>query len=322
MNKIQGTEDVGGSFSRSPAKGGSSGGRKAGEPRSGFVSITGRPNVGKSTFLNAVLGQKVSIVAPKAQTTRNRIIGIKTLPDAQVIFIDTPGIHRPRHGLGAYMVKEAKAAIKDVDAVLFMVEPRRPTGDDLAITRLLKHAGKPVLLLINKADTVKRPELLPVMDEYRELYEFDEIIPVSALKGEGLDAVLEETVKRLPPGPRFFPDDLVTDRLERFLVAEMVREKILWFTEEEVPHSTAVEVMQWDEKDTGGIYISANIYVEKEGQKRIIIGKSGQRLKKIGTAARKEIEGLLGARVFLELWVKVKKQWRTDRAALTELGFE
>ncbi|GAB4388447.1 MAG: GTPase Era [Thermodesulfovibrionales bacterium] len=295
---------------------------KAPEQRSGFVSITGRPNVGKSTFLNAVLGQKVSIVAPKAQTTRNRVIGIKTLPHAQVIFVDTPGIHRPRHSLGAYMVKEAKAAIKDVDVVLLMVEPRRPTGDDAAVIRLLRNARKPVILLINKSDTVKKPDLLPVMDEYRGLYDFDEVIPISALKGDGLGIVMEKTVERLPPGPRFYPDDLVTDRLERFLVAEMVREKILWYTEEEVPHSTAVEVVRWEEKEGGGIYISANIYVEKEGQKRIIIGKSGQMLKKIGTAARKEMEGLLGARVFLELWVKVKKHWRTDRAALTELGFE
>jgi GTP-binding protein Era len=285
------------------------------------VSITGRPNVGKSTFLNAVLGQKVSIVTPKPQTTRNRIIGIKTLPGAQVIFIDTPGIHRPRHGLGAFMVREAKAALKDVDVVLYMVEPRPPSPEDMAIVRLLGRLDKPVFLLINKMDTVKKPELLPVMEEYSRLHHFEEIFPISALKAEGLDPVIEKTVERLPPGPKYYPDDLVTDRLERFMVAEIIREKVMESTGEEVPHSAAVEVVEWkDKKDI--VSISANIYVEKKGQKGIIIGKQGQRLKHIGTAARKDIEALLGVKVFLELWVKVKEHWRMDKAALTELGFK
>jgi GTP-binding protein Era len=298
--------------------------KKGAEPpfRSGYVSITGRPNVGKSTFLNSVLGQKVSIVTPRAQTTRNRIIGIKTMPGAQVIFIDTPGIHRPRHGLGAYMVREARKAIKEVDVVLLMVEPRLPSGEDSGVIRLLERLEKPVFLLVNKTDTVKKPELLPVIDQYSRLYGFEEIIPVSALRGEGLDIVLERTIERLPEGPKYYPDDLVTDRLERFMVAEIVREKVMWYTEEEVPHSTAVEITEWSESDRGVIYLGANIYVEKEGQKRIIIGKSGQKLKQIGTAARKDIEALLGARAYLELWVKVRKRWRTDRAALSELGFE
>jgi GTP-binding protein Era len=289
--------------------------------RSGYASITGRPNVGKSTFLNAVLGQKVSIVTSKAQTTRNRIVGIKTLPDAQVIFIDTPGIHRPRHGLGAFMVKEAKAALKDVDVVLYMVEPRLPSREDMDIIKLLEHLGKPVFLLINKIDTVKKPQLLPVMEEYSRLRRFDEIFPVSALNGEGIDLVLEKTVERLPHGPKYYPDDLVTDSLERFMAAEIIREKLMESTEEEVPHSAAVEVVEWkDRKDS--VFISANIYVEKKGQKGIIIGKQGQRLKQIGTEARKDIEALLGVKVFLELWVKVKEQWRMDRAALAELGFK
>lgn len=310
-------------------------------PRSGFVSITGRPNVGKSTFLNAVLGQKVSIVTPRPQTTRNRIIGVKTLRHAQIVFIDTPGIHRSRHRLGAFMVKEAKQALRDVDAVLYMVEPVSPSEADIAVIKLLKHISKPVLLLINKTDTVKKPKLLPVMEEYGRLYPFDEIIPVSALRGDGLDVVLEKTIKRLASGPKYYPDDLVTDRLERFMVAEIIREKVMWATVEEVPYSVAVEIMGWSERTTstlnlnqrsdyrGGrkqglcpVFISANIYVEKQGQKGIIIGKKGERLKAIGISARADIEKLLGTKIFLELWVKVKKHWREDKAALMELGFE
>jgi GTP-binding protein Era len=291
--------------------------------KSGFVSITGRPNVGKSTFLNAVLGQKVSIVTSKAQTTRNRIIGIKTVGDAQIVFIDTPGIHRPEHKLGALMVKEAKQAIKDVDMVLYMVEPRLPGRGDREVIKLFERLKKPIVLLINKSDSVKKNTLLPVMEAYGGLYPFEEIIPISALKGEGLDIVLDKTVGLLPEGPKYYPEDLVTDRLERFLVSEMIREKAMEATEEEVPHSLAVEVIEWAERGGGRpLYISANIYVEKEGQKGIIIGNKGLRLKAVGSAARADIEGLLGTKVFLELWVKVKKEWREDKAALRELGFE
>lgn len=290
--------------------------------RSGFVSITGRPNVGKSTFLNAVLGQKVSIVTSKPQTTRNRIIGIKTLADAQIVFIDTPGIHRPRHGLGAVMVREAKKAIKDVDVVLYMVEPRTPAQDESRVIRLFDRLEKPVLLLINKVDKVKKPELLPVIEAYRGLFPFVEIVPISALKGEGLDIVLGEIIRYLEPGPKFYPDDLVTDRLERFMVAEIIREKLMESTSEEVPHSVAVEITGWTEKKNGAVLINANIYVEKESQKGIIIGSKGATLKAVGTRARTDIEGLLGTKVFLDLWVKAKKHWRDDKAALMELGFE
>jgi GTP-binding protein Era len=291
--------------------------------RSGFVSISGRPNVGKSTFLNAVLGMKLSIVTEKPQTTRNRIIGVKNLPGAQVVFVDTPGIHRPKHGLGAHMVKEARSAIKDVDLVLFMVEPRKPSEEDTAIVRTFHGLGKPVFLLINKVDRIKKQELLPVIKAYSDLYGFDEIFPVSAMKLDGLDAAMERMVQYLPEGEPFYPEDVVTESPERFLVAEMVREKVMLVTREEVPHSTAVEVARWEEEPgRKKIFISAVIYVEKDGQKGIIIGRKGERLKQIGAAARSDIEELLGTGVFLELFVKVKKDWRLKKSVLTELGFK
>jgi GTP-binding protein Era len=291
------------------------------EYRSGFVSITGRPNVGKSTFMNAVLGQKVSIVTSRAQTTRNRIIGIKTRKDAQIIFVDTPGIHRPRHVLGAHMVREARRAIKDVDAVLYMVEPRPPGEGDRAIMRTFKHLEKPVILLINKTDRVKKPSLLPVIDAYGRLHGFHEIFPVSALRGEGLEEVLDSTAGLLPPGPKFYPEDMVTESAERFMASEIIREKLMEATHEEVPHSVAVEITEWKEDEKGKIIIGANIYVEKDGQKGIIIGTRGETLKRVGALARADIEGLLGTRVFLSLFVKVKKRWRTDKSALSDMGY-
>lgn len=290
--------------------------------RSGFVSISGRPNVGKSTFLNAVLGQKVSIVTSRAQTTRNRIIGIKNMRGAQLIFVDTPGIHMPRHGLGEHMVKEAWQALRDVDVVLYMVEPRIPAEADVSIIGRLRGLKKPVILLVNKTDTVKKPELLPIMDAYGALYPFEEIIPVSALKGEGLDVAVDRAAGLLPIGPRYYPEDMVTDRMERFMVSEIIREKLMEATREEVPHSVAVEVTAWEEDERGPAVISANIYVEKESQKGIIIGRRGDLLKRIGTDARPEIEDLLGGRVYLNLFVKVKRKWRTTRSALQEMGYK
>lgn len=290
--------------------------------RSGFVSIIGRPNVGKSTLLNALLGQKVSIVTPKSQTTRNRILGIKTMPGAQIVFIDTPGIHRPKHALGEIIVKTARAALKDVDAVLFIVEPRSPGGDEHSILKLLKGYKTPVILVINKMDAFKKNEALPVIDEYSKLHPFKEIIPISALKGDGIDELLKSVVPLLPVGPKYYPDDLVTDQLERFMVAEIIREKVMYETEEEVPHSSAVEIVSWEEDEGRAvIIINANIYIEKAGQKGIIIGKGGAKLKSIGSKARADIEGLLGSKVRLELWVKVRKLWRSDPSALRELGF-
>lgn len=290
--------------------------------RSGYVSLTGRPNVGKSTLLNAILGEKVSIVTPKPQTTRNRLIGIKTLPDAQIIFVDTPGIHKPKHKLGEIIVREARGAAAEVDLIVFMAEPDLPGPGDKFIIKMLHDLGKPAFLVINKIDTKKKLQVLPVIEAYSSLYPFREIIPVSALKGDGLDLLLNNVVHYLPEGPKYYPDDIVTDQIERFMVAEVVREKVMQQTEEEIPHSTATEVLQWSERKDGVIFITVNIYVERKGQKGIIIGKEGARLKAIGTAARIEIEQLLGTKVFLELWVKVRKDWRSNNLMLSELGFK
>lgn len=292
------------------------------EFRSGFVSIIGRPNVGKSTLLNSILGEKVSIVTPKPQTTRNRIRGIKTLPAEQIIFIDTPGIHKPRHKLGDTMVKTALEAFKEVDIILFMVEPHDTEKGDKFIIKLLEEAQTPVFLLINKIDTVKKLELLPLIDRLKEFYPFKEIIPISALKQDGIEILLKKIYDYLPPGPKYYSDDIITDQLERFMVSEIIREKATEMTEEEIPHSIAVEVIEWKEKESGLILIMSNIYVERDSQKGIIIGKGGRMLKAIGTAARADIEKLLNTKVFLELWVKVKKDWRDNRKTLEELGYK
>jgi GTP-binding protein Era len=289
--------------------------------RSGYVSLIGRPNVGKSTLLNAVLGEKVAIVTPKPQTTRNRLTGIKTLPEAQIVFIDTPGIHKPRQKLGEAMNRVAFESLEDVDIVLFMVEPETPGSGDLFVLERVRQTDKPVFLLINKVDTVKKPAILPVIEAYSKLYPFREIIPVSALKSNGINELVGTIVRYLPEGPKLYPDDIVTDQMERFMVSEIIREKIIEATQEEVPYSAAVEVEQWEERPDGIIFIGANIYIEREGQKGIIIGKQGSRLKSIGTKARHDIESLLGTRVFLELWVKIKKDWRSDERILRELGF-
>ena len=289
--------------------------------RSGYVSLVGRPNVGKSTLLNTILGEKVAIVTPKPQTTRNRINGIKTMPHAQIIFIDTPGIHKPRQRLGEAMNRIAFEALEEVDIVLFMVEPEAPRSGDLFVLERIRQVDKPVFLLINKLDTVKKNAILPVIEAYSKLYPFKEIIPLSALKTSGIDVLLETVVKYIPEGPKLYPDDIVTDQMERFMAAEIIREKIMEATQEEVPYSSAVEIQQWQERDDGVVFIQANIYIERDGQKGIIIGNKGARLKSIGTKARQDIEGLLGTRVFLELWVKIKKDWRSDEYTLRELGF-
>ena len=290
--------------------------------RSGYAAIVGRPNVGKSTLLNTILGEKVSIVTPMPQTTRNRITGIRTQPDSQIIFLDTPGIHKPRQMLGETMNRLAYASLDEVEVVLFMVEPEAPGDGDIFILEKLKGAAKPVFLVINKADTVKKIELLPVIDAYSKLCAFAEVVPVSALRNEGVDVLIEAILKYLPEGPQLYPGDIVTDQMERFMASEIIREKIMENTREEVPHSAAVEIEEWTEREEGLVFIRANIYIEREGQKGIIIGKNGARLKSIGTRARHDIEGLLGTKVFLELWVKIKKDWRGDERALKELGFK
>ena len=291
------------------------------EFRSGYVSIIGQPNVGKSTLLNSILGEKVAIVTAKPQTTRNRILGIKNLPDAQVIFIDTPGIHRPKHKLGETMVKTAVGALQEVDLILLMVEPDVPDRNDMNIIALLQNVKSPVILLINKIDTLKKQELLPIIDRFRELFSFRGIIPISAMKQDGISMLVQTICDNLPPGPHYFPDDLITDQAERFMVSEIIREKIMEMTEEELPYSVALEIITWTEREDGLISISCNIFVEREGQKAIIIGKRGAMLKAIGSAARIDIEKLLNTRVFLALWVKVKKNWRDDDRLLRELGY-
>ncbi len=290
--------------------------------RSGYVSIIGRPNVGKSTLLNALLGQKVSIVAARPQTTRNRILGIKNLPGAQIIFIDTPGVHRPKNLLGEVMLRSVGEALQGIDIILFVTDPGKDAGKDDLIVESLDGIDKPVFLLINKIDSVRKPEILRIIDQYKGLFTFKEIIPVSALKKDGIDRVLEKILGYLPAGPQYYPEDIVTDQVERFMAAEIIREKIMAKTTEEIPYSVAVEVQQWSERKDGVVSISANIYVEREGQKGIIIGEKGRKLKEVGTLARIEIERLLDAKVFLQLWVKVRKGWRDDKKVLHELGYK
>jgi len=292
--------------------------------RSGFVSIIGRPNVGKSTLLNTILGEKISITTSKPQTTRNRITGVKNLPDAQIVFWDTPGIHKAKDLINRVMVKRAISTISEVDVVLFMIEADSPSGagDDFIIN-LLKEAKKTVILLINKIDMVKKQQLLPIIDKISGKYDFKEIIPLSAKTGEGLDRLQEVIIAALDEGPRFFPDDQITDLPERFLVSEMIREKIYSLLKEEVPYSTAVEIEEFVDKESKNLVIlKALIYVERDSQKRIIIGKNGSIIKEIGVQARKDIERLLGARVYMDIFVKVKSGWSRNVAMLRDLGIE
>ena len=277
--------------------------------------------MGKSTLLNALLGQKISIVAARPQTTRNRILGIKNLPEAQIIFIDTPGIHKPQNLLGEVMVRTAREVLEEIDVVLFVAEAGRQAERDRIIIESLARVAKPVFLVINKIDEVKKQDILPVIDRYSELFHFSEIIPVSALKGDGIGIVLQKILEHLPAGPKYYPDDIVTDQIERFMAAEIIREKIMEKTGEEVPYSVAVDIDSWTERPDGVVAISGNIYVEREGQKGIIIGAKGRMLKEVGTLARIDIERLLGTRVFLQLWVKVKRGWRDDKKILHDLGY-
>jgi GTP-binding protein Era len=279
------------------------------------------PNVGKSTLLNVLLGQKIAIVSARPQTTRNRILGVRNLDKAQVIFIDTPGIHTPKNLLGQAMMRSARQVMEEIDLVVLVTAADSPVKQDGALIGYLGKVEKPVFLVINKVDLVRPPEILPLIDAYRKLFPFREIIPVSALKREGVDLLLEKILSCLPEGPKYYPEEIVTDQVERFMAAEIIREKIMGKTSEEVPYAVAVEVLNWDEREDGLVSIGANIYVEREGQKGIIIGQKGKMLKTIGTLARRDIERLLGTRVFLQLWVKVKKGWRDDRKALNELGY-
>jgi len=286
---------------------------------SGFISIIGRPNVGKSTLLNALLGEKIAIISDKPQTTRNRILGIVNRPGAQLVFMDTPGIHKPMHKMNEFMVKTALATYNEVDVILMLVEAtEQPGGGDRFIIETLTPVKTPVFLLVNKIDLIKKEALLPLLQEYGKLYAFAEIIPISALKND-LGGLLDAIVKRLPEGPHYFPDDQLTDQPERFVVSELIREKIFELTKEEIPYSTAVVIEEMKEEPEI-TRITAIIYVERDSQKGILIGKSGVMLKKIGTLARLDAEKLLGVKVFLQLWVKVKKGWREDERMLKNLG--
>lgn len=291
--------------------------------RSGFVAVIGKPNVGKSTLMNAYLGQKIAIVSEKPQTTRHRIRGILTRPDAQIIFVDTPGIHRPRHKLGEFMVETATKAIPDADVVLFLVDvSEMPTAEDEQIARLVKeHSKAPGILVLNKADLLPPEKVLPYSNAYFELVKHDEWMMISATRGDNRDKLLDMIVARLPQGPHYYDPDQLTDQTMRFIVAELIREQVLRFVHQEVPHAVAVAVEDWKQRREDLTYIGANILVEKESQKGIIVGQGGGMLKRIGQAAREEIERLVGNRVYLELWVKVRPKWRKDEDELRRLGY-
>ncbi|PLY02299.1 MAG: GTPase Era [Desulfuromonas sp.] len=290
---------------------------------SGFVSIIGRPNVGKSTLLNRILGQKIAITSNKPQTTRNRILGVHNFDGGQALFIDTPGIHKGKGKLNRFMVEQAVGACSNIDLVLFLIEAKDSPGPaDEYIFKLLARSGAPVFLVINKIDTVKPEALLAVIQRYSELFSFREVIPLSARTGDGVEQMLQLVEKTLPSGPSYFPEDALTDQTERSIVAEMVREKIMRRTGEEVPYGVAVQVETFTEKpEKNLIVIQALIHVERESHKRIIVGKGGAMIKTLGQEARKDIERLLGTRVFLELFVRVDKNWSQSERMLRELGY-
>ncbi|WP_282032961.1 GTPase Era [Metabacillus indicus] len=293
------------------------------EYKSGFVSIIGRPNVGKSTFLNRVIGQKIAIMSDKPQTTRNKIQGVYTTNESQIVFIDTPGIHKPKHKLGDFMMKVAQNTLKEVDVVLFMInaEEGYGRGDEFIIEKL-QHTKTPVFLIINKIDQIHPDQLLPLIDQYRAFYPFKEIIPISALQGNNVDTLLDQIESYLPAGPQYYPADQVTDHPERFIISELIREKVLHLTREEIPHSVAVVIDAIERRDNNqSIYVSATVVVERDSQKGIVIGKQGKMLKEVGQRARADIEALLGTKVFLELWVKVQKDWRNKMNQLRDFGF-
>lgn len=289
---------------------------------SGFVAIVGRPNVGKSTLLNRVVGQKIAIMSDKAQTTRNKIQGVYTTDDAQLIFIDTPGIHKPKHRLGDFMVETAYSALREVDVTLFMIsaDQKRGKGDDFIIERL-RQSQTPVFLVINKIDKVHPDALLAIIEDYSSQMDFAEIVPISATEGNNFETLMKLLIDEMPEGPQYFPEDQITDHPEYFIVSELVREKVLLLTRDEVPHSVAVVVDSMKRDHNDKVHIQATIIVERDSQKGIIIGKGGKMLKQIGTKARLDIEHLLDDKVFLELWVKVQKDWRDKHTFLTDYGY-
>ncbi|AZS14465.1 GTPase Era [Paenibacillus lutimineralis] len=290
--------------------------------KSGFVAIVGRPNVGKSTLMNQVIGQKIAIMSDKPQTTRNKIHGVYTTNEMQIVFLDTPGIHKRQSKLGDFMNTTALNTLGEVEAVLFLVDAAEGLGGgDRFIIEKLKDLSTPVILVLNKIDRVEPEALLPLIEEYSKLHDFAEIVPISAMLGNNVNTLLEQLGKYLPEGPQYYPEDQITDHPEQFVCAELIREKILHMTREEVPHSIAVTIEDMRVQDNGVVYVGAVIFVERDSQKGIIIGKQGAMLKEVGKRARMDIERLLGSKIFLELWVKVKKDWRNQERILKDLGF-
>lgn len=291
--------------------------------KSGYVAIVGKPNVGKSTLINDFLGCKLSIVTPKPQTTRKRIMGVLTKEDYQIVFYDTPGIMEPKYELQKYMVKEAYDAVKDADIILMLVEPfELPGRAEKEVLRKLFQMHIPVILAINKVDLVEKDSLIPIISAYGEEFKVTEIVPISALKRINLDLMLTLLVKYLPQGEPFFPEDYITDYNERFLASEIIREKVFEYYGEEIPYSTTIEIDEFKEREKGKDFIRAIIYVERESQKGIIIGEDGKAIKRVGVIAREEIEKQIGREVYLELWVKVMEKWRKDKSKLQKLGYK
>ena len=291
--------------------------------KSGFISILGRPNVGKSTLFNRILGERIAIVTKKPQTTRNRILGIKNVEGGQFIFLDTPGIHEGRSELNQRMVQTAIASGRDADVLLFMIEAISPLIEkDREMFESLKGSDGLPFLVVNKIDLVKKETLLPLMDQYQRLHPFQEIIPLSAITGEGVDILLDEILKVLPESAPYYPEDMITDQTERFWVSEIIREKVIQQSYHEIPYSTAVTIEEFKEHHEKNLaVVRGTIYVERDSQKKILIGRGGQKLKQIGEAARKEVEALLGTKVFLDLWVKVERNWTQDPRALNRMGY-
>lgn len=291
--------------------------------RSGFVAVIGRPNVGKSTLVNSIIGQKIAIMSDKPQTTRNKIMCVLTAEDYQMLFVDTPGIHKPKHKLGEFMVKAAESTLKEVDAVLFVVDATEKLGaGEHYIIEHLKEIKTPVFLVVNKIDLISKTALLPIINSYQTQYSFQAIVPVSAKDKINLDKLVGEIQKFLPVGPKYFPDDMITDQPERLIIAELIREKALHLTREEIPHAIAVDIEEIASRPNDQIYVRAVIYVERDSQKGIIIGTGGKLLKQIGQQARLDVENLLGSKCYLDLWVKVKKDWRNRDSILKSLGYE
>lgn len=292
--------------------------------KSGFVSIIGRPNVGKSTFMNKVLGQKVSIMSDKPQTTRNKIQGVYTKDNAQMIFIDTPGIHKPKHELGEHMMKVARNTLRETEVILFVINAAEKIGrGDEFIIDMLKNTKTPIILVLNKIDLIHPDELIKQIEVYKDKLDFSDVVPISALQGNNIDRLLSVLESHLPEGPMYYPEDRITDHPEHFIVSELIREKALHHLSQELPHAIGVEVLKMKGDDDGGkVKVEALIYVERESQKGMVIGKGGKMLKEIGRQARLDIENLLGSKVYLELWVKVQKDWRNKPTFIRSLGYK